>query len=341
MPAHARLWAAKSVIEGHLEPVDGRAPFPLTLVASGASAGAKVGAALAPLPARPLWGAAGLPALRVPLLLDATFLERGPTKAWAACARGCASAGAALQVSPAQFAERKEVLRAAGIPLVLAVAPGEPMTPEACSAAALVVIALCAPSGTPAVLSEDAIVGLAEAARAASQYKVPVAVMAPPGRTPSVTASRQLAEVGAAGLGIGGGPPPSRLPLAALLGIAGAILGLERAPAPYILSDEVTDGVQLACAMAASSGALSMSLPLRLAAAEEVAMDADWKAVGDQLGQAVRVLWQDAQRAAAAVGVRDPRDLTRENVRALTYEAAALSGLRLAGFEDRLPWWTH
>jgi hypothetical protein len=52
-------------------------------------------------------------------------------------------------------------------------------------------------------------------------------------------------------------------------------------------------------------------------------------------------VWDDAQRAAAQAGVRDPRDLTFEHLRALTYDAAALSGARLAGFDERLPWWAH
>jgi len=31
----------------------------------------------------------------------------------------------------------------------------------------------------------------------------------------------------------------------------------------------------------------------------------------------------------------------RENLRALTYDAAALSGIKLAGYDERLPWWAH
>jgi len=332
----ARLWAGLSAFAPGAEPHG----LPFALAPSGPTAGADVGRQPYALPSRPLLGGRGAPALRVPVLLDATGTPLADTKVWAALGRGASAGGAALLVSHVQLKERETVLKAAGVPLVLCAAPGDPLTPELLAPCAAVAASLGAPYGAPALPSEEALPGLVEALRALTGYRAPVLLLAPPGRAPGAVALRAAAASGALGVGLLEGEGPDALPFAALAGEAQRVRARATVPA-FLVTDSATDGVALAVAMAAGAGLLATALPVRLAAEAERATDADWKATGDRLGALLRVLWQDAQRAAAAAGVKDPRDLGPENLRALSYDAAALSGARLSGYGERLPWWTH
>mgnify|MGYP000394666343 CR=1 FL=1 len=332
----ARLWAGESAFAAGGSPHG----LPFALVPSGPTAGGDVGRAPSALSARPLLGGKGAPALRVPIMLDTTQAPLPDAKVWAALCRGASAAGAALLVSPHQLKERETVLKAAGVPLILCAAPGEALTPELAAHCGALAARLSGPQGAPALPSEEGLSGLVEALRALSGYKSPVLLLAPPGRVPSAVALRAAAGAGAIGVGLIEGEGPQAQPFAALAGDAHRVRA--RGPLPaFLATDAVTDGVALALAMAAGAGLLATALPVRLAAEAERATDADWKATGERLGALLRTLWQDAQRAASAAGVKDPRDLGPDNLRALTYDAAALSGARLAGFGERLPWWTH
>ncbi len=332
----ARLWAGESAF------ASGAAPhgLPFALLPVGPTAGRDVPQVPPALPARPMLGAKGAPPLRVPVLLDTTPLSLPEAKVWAALARGASAVGAGLLVSARQLKTHETVLKAAGVPLVLCAAPGEPLTPDLVAPCGALAALLAGPMGAPALPSEEGLAGLVEALRALSSYKAPVLLLVGPGRVPSAGALRAAGAAGAVGVGLQEGEGPQTLPFAALAGDAQRVRARGAASA-FLVTDAVTDGVVLALAMAAGSGLVATSLPVRLAAEAERATEADWKATGDRLGTALRTLWQDAKRAAGAAGVKDPRDLGPDNLRALTYDAAALSGARLAGYGERLPWWTH
>lgn len=332
----ACLWAGESAFAPGAPPHG----LPFALVPSSPTAGREAAGAPTSLPAGPLLGSKGALALRVPVLMDTTHTTLEEAKVWAALARGASAGGVGLLVSVGQLKARESLLKAAGVPLVLWAAPGEPLTPELVAPCGAIAAPAAGPQGAPALPSEEGLAGLVEALRALSGYKAAVLIMAGPGRAPSAAALRSAASAGAIGVGLQEGQGPQALPFAALAGEAQRVRG--RGPLPaFLMTDAVTDGVALAIAMAAGSGLVATTLPVRLAAEAERATDADWKATGDRLGTALRTLWADAQRAASAAGVRDPRHLGPDNLRASTYEAAALSGARLAGYGERLPWWTH
>ena len=334
----ARFWAARSVFAGGAP-----APSPLrfALAARSPTEGAAVGRQPALLPLRPALGVTGMPALRMPLLLDATGLGEATPKGWAAAARGASVAGAAIMVTPEQARARATVLKPSGVPLILRVSPGDALTPEAAGAAAAIGADLASPSGSPAVLAPDALPGLVEALRAVTEYRAPVFLIAAPGRVPAHRALQALASAGARGLCVAEPHGPHSYPPAALFGHAAVGRGAGAPMRSFVLSSEITDGPSLACALAAGHGLAASPFPLRVAFAEESATDADWKATGDRLAAALRVMGDDAQRASCQAGAADPRDLTFDHLRALNYDAAALSGARLAGFDERLPWWAH
>jgi hypothetical protein len=332
----ARFWAGTSV----LAPGQAAEPLPFALVPAGVGAGAELLPAPSSVPARPLFGSQGGPPVRIPLVLDASSLEPS-AKDWAAFGRGAAAAGAALMVSPAQSLDRKDLLKAAGLPLGIAIAPGEIAPPDALSIASFIVVLLEGPTGIPAVLDDAALAPLVEAARSATGYRSLAALTVPPGRVPSSAALRACAEAGAVALLVAEGRGPAALPFAAQAGSASSLRASADPLGVGMCSEKVCDGAALSLCLALAPAGLVTSMPLRLALNEAAAPTADWKGVGDQLANALRVLWEDAQRTASAAGVRDPRELTRENVRALTYDAAALSGAKLAGYDERLPWWAH
>jgi hypothetical protein len=248
--------------------------------------------------------------------------------------------GAGLLVSPAQAEERTALLKAAGAPVFLQVRPGDALRPEAAAAAAAIGIAAAGEGGAPAVRAPDALPGLIEAFRAVTEYRAPVFLVAGPGRVPAGRALEAAVRAGVRALCVSDGAG-SPFPFAALVGQAAPARGADPALPSFVASEDVSDGHALACALAVGGGLAASAFPVRVALAEEAATDADWKGIGDRLALALRVLWEDAQRASRRVGVPDPRDLTFGHLRALTYDAAALSGARLAGYEERLPWWAH
>jgi hypothetical protein len=338
--AAARFWAGASVFGPDGERAAGVESLSFALVPAGVGAGPEHSTVAGLVSPRPLLGLEGLPAVRTPLLLDATRIQGSP-KDWAAIGRGAASAGCALLVRPAQARERKDLLKASSAPFAVALLPDEPAFPDSFGGAVLVVVGLESLSGAPAVLDESALPALLEAARAAAGYRCPASLLLSPGRVPSSGALRAAAEGGAKAVLLAEGRGSARLPLSALAGSSASVTAASGDLAVGLATDAVADGVALAVALACAPAGLATSLPLRLTVKAGEAAGADWKAVGDQLSHALRTLWEDAQRAAAFAGERDPRDLSRENLRALTYDAAALSGVKLAGFDERLPWWAH
>ena len=165
--------------------------------------------------------------------------------------------------------------------------------------------------------------------------------MASAAAVPEAPVMKEAVQAGLSGLAVSAGQEPFALPIAALLGSAARA----RAAAPKLplILDSAgpADGASIATALAGGASLTLTRAPVQAAAAHEAAEGADWKALGDALARALRVSWEDAQRCAARAGLRDPREMTRENLRALTYDAAALSGAKLAGYEERLPWWAH
>jgi glutamate synthase domain-containing protein 2 len=67
----------------------------------------------------------------------------------------------------------------------------------------------------------------------------------------------------------------------------------------------------------------------------------DWKAAGQALANYLHALNDEVRVLAAAAGHRTIRGLSPEDLRAVTYDAAALSGVKLAGYERALPMWMH
>jgi hypothetical protein len=129
--------------------------------------------------------------------------------------------------------------------------------------------------------------------------------------------------------------------VAALLGRAAHAQVASAALAPLLAVVDPPDGLTLCTLLAGGARSIISTGPVEAALRHEASFGGDWKGHGDTLAHALSTVWADACRAAHAVGCADPRDLTRDNLRALSYDGAALSGLRLAGFDERLPWWVH
>jgi hypothetical protein len=326
-------------------PPEGRVPFALVAASAGAGAtlgaGAALGSAAALADARPAFGPAGGPELAVPLAMDASGLDGGAPKLWLAIARAAATSGCAVVVTPDQLAARGEVLRAARVPTVLAVAPGRAVAPAGARAASAILLPLGGPDGVPALLDAAALPGWVEACRALGAYKVPVAVSIPPGRRPPWWALSESHASGLSAICFEPGAGASREPLAARLGRAAQAAAASSGLACLLGDAGPPDGETLCVLLAAGARTVVTAGPVEAAAREEGASAGDWKALGDQLSRAVGAVWDDARRTARSVGCADPRDLARDNLRARTYDAAALSGARLAGYDERLPWWVH
>ena len=67
----------------------------------------------------------------------------------------------------------------------------------------------------------------------------------------------------------------------------------------------------------------------------------DWKSAGQCLANYLVALNDEVKLLAAATGHTTIHGITMEDLRALTYDAAALTGVKLAGFERVLPMWMH
>jgi hypothetical protein len=290
---------------------------------------------------RPLFGPGGGPDLAVPLALDASGVGQAPPKLWLALARAAAAVGCAICLSPAQVAARVEVFRAARVVTLLAVGPDGPTAPATARAAGAVLLRLASREGVPALIDGAALPGWVEACRAITGYEAPVAASIPPGRRPPWWA---VAEARAAGLGallFEEGVWTAREPLAGAVGWAAQAEAAGSGIPCLLAHGDPPDGFTLSTLLAAGARMVLSAGPVEAAVRNEGSFAGDWKAHGDELAHALSVVWSDARRVARHAGCADPRDLTRDNLRATTYDAAALSGARLAGFDDRLPWWVH
>jgi glutamate synthase domain-containing protein 2 len=67
----------------------------------------------------------------------------------------------------------------------------------------------------------------------------------------------------------------------------------------------------------------------------------DWKTAGQSLANYLAALNDEVKLLTAATGHTSVRGLSTEDLRALTYDAAALTGVKLAGYERVLPMWMH
>lgn len=67
----------------------------------------------------------------------------------------------------------------------------------------------------------------------------------------------------------------------------------------------------------------------------------DWKAAGKSVANYINALADEVKLLAAATGHTNVRGATMDDLRALTYDAAALTGVKLAGYEKSLPMWMH
>jgi len=331
------FWQGESMFEGGTS----RPAAPFSFVPAGLGGASDVGRPPGALRARAMLGLNGVAPLAAPLALDVSWAPDASPKLHLALARACGSLGAALCLNPAQLAARAEVIKAAKVPVILSVAPGETASSSLCAKADLLLLRLHGDGGAPALLGESALPPYVEAARAMGGYRVPICVGTSGAAVPEAPMLKEAVQAGLSGLAISAGAQPLALPIAALLGAAARAKAA--APKLPLILDAAgpAEGASIAAALA-GGGALALSrAPVQATAAHEAFEAADWKALGDALARALRVSWEDAQRCAARAGLRDPRDLTRENLRALTYDAAALSGIKLAGYDERLPWWAH
>ena len=67
----------------------------------------------------------------------------------------------------------------------------------------------------------------------------------------------------------------------------------------------------------------------------------DWKTAGQSLANYLAALNDELKLLTAATGHTTVHGITMEDLRALTYDAAALTGAKLAGYERVLPMWMH
>jgi len=67
----------------------------------------------------------------------------------------------------------------------------------------------------------------------------------------------------------------------------------------------------------------------------------DWKTAGKSLANYINALADEVKLLAAACGHNNIHSASVEDLRALTYDAASITGLKLAGYEKSLPMWMH
>jgi glutamate synthase domain-containing protein 2 len=67
----------------------------------------------------------------------------------------------------------------------------------------------------------------------------------------------------------------------------------------------------------------------------------DWKAAGKSVGNYINALSDEVKLLAAACGHTNIHAASIEDLRALTYDVAAITGIKLVGYEKSLPMWMH
>lgn len=67
----------------------------------------------------------------------------------------------------------------------------------------------------------------------------------------------------------------------------------------------------------------------------------DWNIVGTVISNFLKRTKEEIKRTIASAGCSSIQEFTAENIRALTYNAAAVTGVKLIGYEKVLPFWEH
>jgi glutamate synthase domain-containing protein 2 len=67
----------------------------------------------------------------------------------------------------------------------------------------------------------------------------------------------------------------------------------------------------------------------------------DWKSAGKCLANYIAALTDELKLLCASAGHTSSKGASLEDLRALTYDAAALTGVKLAGYDKSLPMWLH
>ncbi|UCE37671.1 MAG: alpha-hydroxy-acid oxidizing protein [Thermoplasmata archaeon] len=67
----------------------------------------------------------------------------------------------------------------------------------------------------------------------------------------------------------------------------------------------------------------------------------DWKIAGKNLADYLKTTKHEMELLQDVIGVIDVKDLTSDHVRALTYDTAAITGIKLIGYDRELPMWFH
>ena len=67
----------------------------------------------------------------------------------------------------------------------------------------------------------------------------------------------------------------------------------------------------------------------------------EWKSVGEDIAKAIKKKEHDLFNLFAMTSAPGTKDLTTDCLRATTYDAASITGLKLMGYEKTLPMWMH
>jgi glutamate synthase domain-containing protein 2 len=67
----------------------------------------------------------------------------------------------------------------------------------------------------------------------------------------------------------------------------------------------------------------------------------NWKTAGQKLSRYLAATKKEIELLMGHAGVNSVKDLSNHHLRALTYDAAAITGLKLVGYDRELPMWFH
>lgn len=67
----------------------------------------------------------------------------------------------------------------------------------------------------------------------------------------------------------------------------------------------------------------------------------DWRSVGDSIAKFIAILTEELRVLTALSGYSDISQIDDNNLRALNYDAAVLTGIKLIGYDKPLPLWEH
>ena len=100
--------------------------------------------------------------------------------------------------------------------------------------------------------------------------------------------------------------------------------------------------IALGCTEMASGSCHSGKCPAGIATMDpNLESKLDWKTAGRSVANYINALSDEIKLLAAACGHASIHSASDEDLRALTYDAAAITGLKLAGYDKSLPMWMH